>query len=572
MFDNNSRVSCFTYEIDLIKPIQFICNLINQMSLVISPDTGIDILFEDEFITQNIQIQFKKDEAGQDLITLDELSTAIATYYNKFAVEGLNLASTNILIIHQPSKSIFVLNEAKASTTENDQHAADENKGTKEKLLKLIHKKDVLKDLVSKLRNGRLKDSLTASLNIQFSELYYTSIKFIEKKLIDLPYLPLDIFDVNVLEFDPIELQDISLNREKFLSELNIALEPDQEISILRTNNLEENKEIGIVYNGFAFPISATKLKPYIKAEALHIYYWLQIRDVFARVEVRKTEADSETLTVFKSKMKESALNNLLSYLNKNVYLNSNVLTEDNPYFAFFNDVNHIKDLKHLENFNFFISSENGKTALGIYADKKLGDSDSYNLLHWGMNDDGKLKNYRDISVPKIKRLENVYALKPELAFYFLTNYFEDLLQHVISQCTSEYIKNFHLSINNQTLGELDFVIKTDNKICIVEAKTTLNRFVIEKFQEKCFKLIKGFSFLDVKLEFYLIAPYSDNTCETFWNFMEEMDDYNKTRDGLNCTPYNFNIPIPKSRENIITCIAEPEYNKLLTIVNNICQ
>jgi hypothetical protein len=561
MFDNNSKVSCYNYTIDLAKPIQFFCNLIDQMSQLIAVGTPIDALFDPAFISDDIQIRFSNDAEGVPLVALEELSVSIASYYNKYAVDGINLSNTNILLIHQPSNSIFVLNT----------NGEDGKKDAREALLKIIHQKNILGHLVSKLQRQDLRERLIASLNIQFSELYFNSIKFSEKRLLDMPFLPLSLFDSTKTEVSIIDESDVTINKTKFQKELDINLEGNTDVSIIKTNNLDENQDLGVVYNEIVFPINPIKLAQWIIEEQNGTYLWFQLKNVFAKLDPRKKEAASEVLSEFKSKMKENDLNRRLSFLTKNIYLKKDALNADDPYFIFFNEVSQVNKLKYLEDFNFFISSQNGKTALGIYTDRKIDGQTSYNLLHWGVDQEGSLKIYRNIHEPESKQLVPVLALKPEIAFYFITNYFEDLLEGIIQECTTDFIKNFHLMVNSATLGELDFVIKKENKICIIEAKTTLNKDVIEAYQEKCFKLLNEFNHLGIELEFYLIAAYSDKTCESYWYFLGEKEGYNIAREGLATVPYNFKIPIPKSSKDWITCIAEPEYAKLKTTIEEIC-
>lgn len=574
MFDNYSRVRCFTYEIDLGKPIEFICKLINEMNLLLKSNATIDTIFKEKFISEKIQIRFDKDGEGNDLVSLQDLISEIAGYYNKFVVDRLDLSKTSILLVHPHSKSIFVLNEPKNKIKDQglDNPVEDGNKKVKE-LLEFIYAKNVLRDLVSNIKNANLRKSLLESLNIKFTELYYGSIKFKETKSIDMPYLPLELFKDDLVEPIIMEKEDVSVNYIKFKEVLSIELDKEKEISIIKTVGQEEVKEIGISYNGLVFPISAMDLRPLIKPELLFEYYWLRIKEVFARIEIVKSGFSSPILKEFQFKMKDGGLNKLLSYLRKNVYIDAQDLDSESPFFNFFTPVKHVQGLKYVENLNFFVTSENGKTALGIYTDTKPEEQKgAYNLLHWGMNNGGILDNHRDIHGPKKEKMSSVFALKPEITFYFLKNYFEDLLQLALNELSVEFIKNLELTVNTKTLGELDLIVKAKDKICIIEAKTTLNRFVIEGFQEKCNRLIDAFKPFGIKLEFYLLAAYSDKTCETFWHFIKDVEGYNKERDGLDCIPYNFDIPIPKSPEFNIKCIAEPEFDKIKTILVDICQ
>jgi hypothetical protein len=574
MFDNNSKVLCYEYELNLTKPIEFVGRLIIRLSQVIAPGTELKGIFAEQFFKEELGIEFRVDSEGNQLIGEDELIAAIASYYNGSVIGKMKLDGTNVLLIHQPTKTLYLLNKTRAS---------DFNKSIKEEIRKQIFKQNVLKDLSSKLINQSLRESLDESLNLQFIELFSKSIEILQQKAIDVPYLPLTSFDEELVAKEYIDPADLYINYTKLTAEFGITLTRQDSVYMLKGKAAEhEPVVIGIVYQDIVFPLTAAKLNPWIKETALTEFYWTQIKYVFSKEETRPKELKTDILDRFKGDIKKTALNRLLSYLSKNIYLPLGHLEEGSAYLQYFDNVQIIDKLKHLENFNFFISSENGKTALGIYSDKKAEEhqggkikvSSSYNLLHWGMNDNGKLKNYRDVTLPELKDFQHVLALKPEISFYYVSNYFEHLLEAAIQENDCEYIKNFRLFVEANCIGEIDFLIKSGNRLIIIEAKTKLNKKVIEEFEEKCHRLLKYFQFPNVEFEFYLIAAYSDKeSCESQNYFINRTtkEDYNRPRNDLKTIPYYFKIPIPQFTGKDITCIAEPEFDRLKGLVQEIC-
>ena len=305
-------------------------------------------------------------------------------------------------------------------------------------------------------------------------------------------------------------------------------------------------------------------------------YYWLKIKEVYRYQDEKLKEHSSSLLEDFKLKMKKPALNRLLSFLKYNLYIDSGMVPTGSQFAHYFDDVIKIGEPKYLANYSFFVSRSEQDTALGIYANNKPEGITSYNLLHWYKKGTSKHYNYRDIQTPIEIDLHSVHALKPEVSFYFVTRYFEDLLDSILTEIGAEYIKNFHLWYKGRDLGEFDFLIRKNDTLYFIEAKTKLRKESISEFQQKSSELINAFKeFPNIKVQFLLVSAYSDNSCEELRYFIDTADSrnkrYNKPVSDLGTTPYSFKVPIPNQAKAKITCIAEPEYGKLKTILKKVC-
>ena len=566
MFDNRSKITCYNFSIDFSKPIGFICNLANEISLLIDGNFNLTNLFEESFI-EKIGFKFENTEDGLLNTDIDELTVLIADYFSNSFLENINLNNSEILLIHKSSKTLFIYNK-------NDSN--DIVKNAKEFIKSTMYTQGIFNNVLINIKNADLKASLLKSIKIQYRELFDNCISIKEKINIDLPFFSEHILDFDKVEKNIIDENDLWINLEKFKKDLSLTINPTSDVFIIETKDeTDQVLPLGIAYGGLVFTVSPLRVLPFINTESLLDYYWTQLQYVFIKQDVKPKPYSSKVLTDFKDKMTDDGLSKVLSYLNNNIYVNEEIIDEQNQYAPFFDEVYKVEKLAQLTNYSFFVSSVHGKTALGIYLNEKPKDSTSFNLLHWGMNDNGKFSNFRSVLPPENQSLSKVKALKPELTFYFITNYFEDLLDVAIKDAKCNYIKNFELFVNNTTLGEIDFLIKSNNRLCFIEAKTKLTKEYIEKFQDSASKLIGAFSHIKVDLEFYLISAFSDEkSIETQRYFIDESskENYNTKRKDIFTVPYYFSVPIPSQKGKKIVCISEPEFSNLKAIIAEICQ
>jgi hypothetical protein len=246
---------------------------------------------------------------------------------------------------------------------------------------------------------------------------------------------------------------------------------------------------------------------------------------------------------------------------------------------VFFNEVMLLDKLKHLDEYEFLLSSNDQNTALGIYSTEKKGTS--YNLLHW-INHNGadKVAHFNGNKTSNKKDKLLISTLKPEVCYYFLEKYFEDLLEDIFKSNTYKYLSNINLNKKSISFScEIDFLVYANNKFYYIEAKTKLSKLYIEGFLKKASAMMDKFNSIllkGVEIEFVLLGGYSDNNVKDFQYFIDSFEGqndegYNVNREELYSMPYHFKVPIPDIKGKEIICIAEPEYEELEKLVVKIC-
>lgn len=558
MFDNKSKVECYRYSIDLSVPIQFFCNLVADIGHSITSDFIVENVFEDSYLNE-IGIKLSTDN------TIEDLASEIAAFYNKHLLNEVDLTKLNVFFIYKSKNIFFSYGDIKL-------------KDLKTGITTLLKNEKLFDILIKNLKDQKLRRSLEKFFSLKFEELFYKIVELNKLSYPSLTYIPLDFLNPNLVSTDYIEEEEIWLNKQLLAEVFQFKFHDNVSYSALTTEVNGIDEIIGIQCNDVVFPITNFDFKEVINQESYTEYYWLLFKQVFKEDQDRKQGHVSELLEKFKKETKSAELSLLLSFLENNLSTSSEVFCKFTKYEDFFEEVSKLNELKDIDSFDFYVSNTKGVTALGVYTNQKIGTN--YNLLHWvkSNGEDGKLEFYRNIERPISKNVKSVHALKPELAFYFITNYFEDFLEEAIKYTTDDYLKNFKLYVNNSDnpLGEFDFLIKSNGKLCFIEAKTKLTNYYIESYLEKCDQLIKNLKPLEdiVKIEFYLISAYSDDTCESKRYFIDETvrEGYNGRREGLKTRPYFFEVPIPQHKSTKLTCIAEPEFDKMKLIIRDICQ
>ncbi|MDQ1162961.1 hypothetical protein QE422_003329 [Chryseobacterium sp. SORGH_AS 447] len=296
---------------------------------------------------------------------------------------------------------------------------------------------------------------------------------------------------------------------------------------------------------------------------------------MYLKVDENKRQYSSTLINSFKNEIKKKNFTNLLSYLKQNLYIDHELLTKEEyiPFRIYFTPSLKIQDVKYLKKLNFFINDAESSTSFGIYSSEKLAeDSNHFNLIHWyDRTNEGKDLKYRDNLGPKgTKDVHKVNTLKPEIAFYFITKYFEDYIENLLNEISNNTISNFHLFNGIDDLGEFDFLVKGLETFYFIEVKTTLTKYYITEYIEKCQKVMNAFKDIAVKIEFIIIGAYSHSNLEDLKHHIltshRGNKRYNNRINNLDTIPYNFKIPIEKGDKNLL-CIAESNYTLLKTLL-----
>lgn len=574
MLNNNCIVEYYKYNIDLLKPYQFIIQLAHDISCIQNPNFSIATLLDQAFIDE-INIDFSSLPAGigaNDSVSW--LASEIATYYNKEIIKSLDLSKSAILLLHQPSKIVYVLNKTKAVLDRNQSDDFDKKRSTKNALVNLIKEQKIFAKIIEAISDQKVKDCILNSITIEFDEIYQNCVSVNNATPIEVPYVKYNYLDTTIIEDDIIETSDVWINKDKFREAFRIDIGASQRISSIR---LKSNKtEVGLMYNDFVFPI-VPKIENIIHKDFFSDFRWIQIKEVFKLNDNKQKPYISELIQDFKKKFKDKKLTDLLSYLQENLYLKSDLLAQHPTLQKYFTSSLKISDVKYLKKFNFFISDLTHSNSFGIYTFDKIGeDATHFNLLHWFNNEQGNKSKYRDNLGPKKvnKDVESVSALHPEISFYFITQYFEDFLQEVLDELEIEYINNFHLFQGTNDLGEFDFLVKNNGKFYFIEAKTTLTKYYIKEYQNKCKKILEAFTSFNIDINFVIIGAYSNTTIEDLKVYVDNshkgLKKYNVKNSFQNTIPYMFEMPIDNSGK-VLHCISESNFSSLKQVIKKIC-
>ncbi|MBO9674843.1 MAG: hypothetical protein J7577_15455 [Sphingobacteriaceae bacterium] len=528
---------------------------------------GFDIsdLFTEEFLLEmsirREEILDRVDSDGNSIegIGPSGLISKIASYFNSaiFLFPEFNplLEGSEILIMSKEESKLICIGDK-----------------PKDRLQSAIKKLKILKILISNLKHEKIKMSLE-KLEIFETELFYKGV-VTTNKLEGQPIIP--VIDVEFLDHQT--FQPTIVDRELYwiniakLKNFNPAFSDSEELKMLIDS--DGDLQIGLLVGNHILPYPDIDLSKYILPDKLSDYYFLLFENTYSKGKTIPL-AKSELVQKFINSAKDDELNKLLSYLKNNFYIEGIEIPE--KFSEFFNTVVTLDNLDHIEDFQFLLSSNyTEETALGVYTSRK--NDTSYNLLHW-VNHHGEktIQHYRK-EIPETKAKKQVSTLKPAICYYFLEKYFEDILENILKDKGYKYISNLVLYENKSKNVEIDAFVQVENKFYYIEAKTKLTKFYIEEFLKRSSEMIKKFDPMllqKIEIEFILLGSFSDSTVKDYQYFINESpfkkDGYNIPRNGINCIPYHFSVPIPDLEGRKITCIAEPEFEKLQNLVLQIC-
>ena len=582
MLDHYSIVKHFTFNIDLFKPVQLVCQLSFNIHKLRDSDFDLRNLFKQEFL-KNLEFDFDnlKGENLDERELLESLILEISSYYNKEILSKLDLNNkTKILLLYEPSKSIFVLNKRvrsmqKLTDDEKEKNLVkellDTTKNSLERVIKDV--KFIENFLTPGLVDEEIKD-LINSISFGFDNVYSSSVQIKDDVDLPTPYLIFDFLDTNLIELDLIDENDVLLNKEKLEKELKIAIGTDLNLGTIKLR--DSGIDIGIKYNDYVFPIKA-EIDTVILQSSKADYRWIQLKEVFSKQDNRNFY-NSSLIEEFKTNFRKSKFTELLSHLQDNLFLKSDLLKEKPQFNKYFTSALKLSDIKYLKQYNFFVSDADSSTTLGIYSHTRPAEeSSSYNLIHWFNNLEGKQSVYRGPNQPKRlnnKEASSVHTLLPELSFYYISKYFEDFLESILIELELQFLSNFHLWQSSKHIGEFDFLVRHGQRFIFIEAKTTLTKHNINDYQNKCQKVLDAFTGLGIDVEFLIIGSASNDTVEDLKIHIAKSNKrnqrYNVKQDDLGSIPYFFKVPINSEKQ--ITCLSEPNFYKIKTVIKKICQ
>lgn len=580
MFDNNSNIYLYNYEVQLDNIIKAICDLSfdigTQIHELISTskddksEFNIEDLFKDSFLLSMAirpESLIKNTDENGDVIeaySLEEFFAFISDHYNQtlFNIDSFldGLKGSDILLINKKQSYFLGLGDK-----------------AKDRLIPALKAAKILKQLISELKSEKIIKSLEKIEMFENDFFYRNSIKHSKQESQPLlPFLEIKFLDFDKLIKEPVDKDDFWLNFGNY-SKLGIDLSAVDEYFVLIDK--DDKKEVGLLVGDYLLVYANIDLVDYILKDKLRDYFWLILQKTYSFKSKKNIPPSNDpSVKEFISLREDKALSHLLSNLKNNFYItNPDSIVE--KFKAFFNSVVLLEKLEHLNEYQFLMSPNiEQETTLGVYSNIKK--EDSYNLLHWlNHNGQNNIDHYRS-SVRSEKKKNIIYTLKPTISYYFLEKYFEDFFESILLKKGLTHFSNIYFYEKGNPLCEVDFFVMTEKKFFYFETKTKLTKFYIHDFLKKSSIMIERFKPIieqGLEVEFILIGAYSDDSVKDYQYFVDENQEmkekgYNVKRENLNSIPYYFNVPIPDKEGRKITCIAEPEYDNLQKIVQNICQ
>lgn len=560
MFLNHSEIFSFSFKSKLQQVVKPICSIANDIGQQTIPDFNYSDLFSEAFIAK---CGYRKSSLQNE----KELFSIIGEFYNANIFDfdiftaGLEvIQSSNILFLDKLEKTVFFKGDVKSLNST---------------LISYIKKLDIDNDLIANIDIDLIKKCLSSVSLFDNTILYNKSVSTAKSGQQKTPF----IFPISILTEDKIKSELIDENRfwinRTYISD-NYGIDIVDNPVFYSKSDSETGTLLGYSVDNYFIPAKSIQIEKYIKQENLSELIFSLFINVFNKKNA-VIVSTSPLIEEFKKENKNSELNKLLSYLVYNLYISADNLSLINPDFeVFFEEVALVQDLNPYNSSSFFISkSDEKQLALGIYSTEKL--DSNYNLLHWIEQDnENYIQHKPHLAITKQKKAL-IKTLRPDVAFYFIRKYYEDIIEDILHSNQFDFISNFKIDISTEQEYEVDFFIKTETKLIFMEAKTKLTQLNIEQYLVKStniYKVLRKFIDDSIAIEFIIVGSYSENLEKHYKHFidLEPDTEYNNKREGLNTLPYKFAVPLQEIKGLSLLCIAEPEYDKLDKLIKEKCQ
>ncbi|MDQ1162960.1 hypothetical protein QE422_003328 [Chryseobacterium sp. SORGH_AS 447] len=279
MLKSHCIVEYYKYDINLIKPIKYICQLTYDILSISTDEPNINNLFKADFIADaNIDLtNLPEDINGKDSVSW--LSDQLALFFVKDILNKVDLKKTSILLIHQTSKILYALNKSNRSIDKKEESNSDKKQSIKNALVRLIKEQKLIKLFAEKISDEKIRNCIKDSSILDVDELYLDCVTVEDTDVpFDVPYFEYSLLDEDLINTDFTEASDVWINKDKLKTELKIEVGSNNDVSIIR--DLKIKKEIGLKFNSFIFPLQSN-LDSYIRSNRKVDFYWIQVKDVF---------------------------------------------------------------------------------------------------------------------------------------------------------------------------------------------------------------------------------------------------------------------------------------------------
>lgn len=572
---NNIKGNCVkrltTHLEDLLMPYW---NILREMY-------GDDLLLNIDFA--NMDVSFNAEVLNIKSIPLTESSkrdylfsfafSLLCKKYNEDILSVLNLNKSDfksiLLIVNDP----FILIQDTHSKQEESQN----------EIKRLFSTKKILTDLIDRGdKKAGLLDCIKSMDNSDFYNTLLGDDDDIDNLTIWSPVYPYPLLTAECLHEETFCIDNIWINekslKENYQIEINLDEKTSCHLLFKNVNDSGIDKAIGIKINDFVFVLK-TDIDEFIDEQNKVDYYWLLFKmNVFKNIaESKKKESPQKGLLKdFLDAIQMDDFSCLLSYLENNLYIKN----EDIPdkYKLFFDPLVKFEKMDGLNGYDIFVHDiDVDSTLLGAYNKARTTDDSSYNLKHLIEQKYSNLHFWTNSSSCTKKPKKIVNVLKPEIAYFFIERFFEEFLSNILSTITSEhsnveFVSNYNTESLPHNKHEIDFIVKSDNGLFFIEAKTKLTTAYINKYIKKCKQWYDAFNDIPSKIHFVIIGCYSDPELDVFRYSIKGddiPDEYNKPREGLGCLPYYFKVPIMDTQKDLI-CFTEPSFQLLTKTMKGI--
>lgn len=327
-----------------------------------------------------------------------------------------------------------------------------------------------------------------------------------------------------------------------------------------------DGKRMGFRINGIVYPLKDRSWL-FKDSEKLSTSF-KRLCNVYAKHQIHKI--GDKALEEFVSYAFEPNFCQMISQIKCNYYLPSQCTIEE-KYKCLFDTVQLYEKIEDFDGIHIFTNTGEGEHDLGLYTNPKRGKH--YHLRHWyKQTDSGKIDHYTSESTPSLERPNVIYALKPRYSYYFMHKYFEDVLKCILTDLDYEFSDNCEYvspQQDNATICEADFIVKRQDKIIIIEAKTCLSKETLTDTINNKVKVMSemfGSMFPGVRFEFLLVSQLSSNELGPVDYFIntnakKKLNDYN----GM--SSYEFEVNVNSEAGVSLKCISHPDLNSLKELI-----
>lgn len=453
--------------------------------------------------------QGSPNEESNDEKLDDILNSAFRQYNNQLISEIMSPSS-----LEQEAKVLPLLMVFQIPTNSCLYYIADnDEKDIKEQDFEMLRKYIIRKKLVSRMLDKADSEQVKRIKLLDNPPLYNKIIDEDQAILIEIPILPASYVNIEDLDSEDLESGLVWFNKKRISYYCNTFPEIPAAISLKTC----KHENIGLLVDNYFFPLKPMLNSRFLKPEYKFDYIWLCIKyKVLYNFDHKKKKSNiSELVKEFFLSSKDDQLVSDISRLQDNLYIESDILSDQCT--KYFDRMLIIEDLKKLHTYKFYIdepTDTNESTVLGIYQKVKL--DEDYQLKYLFESHGKKLHDKQEGAIEK----KSVWVLKPKIAQFFISNFFEQFLFSALSDikgsAIEDYVENYHAQWSNSKDCELDAIVKTSNNIYYVEAKTTLSVRLINEYITKCKKIIRDFEEIDGHLRFLIVGYFSNPELNVF--------------------------------------------------------